>query len=317
MNLRDRYIPFKNIVAEIIFDKSPKIKTVINKVDNVGDESEFRTFQYELLAGEDDLNVVVSEEGCEFRFNYAKVYWNSRLQTEHRRMVGLFKKGEAVCDVMAGIGPFAVPAGKKGIFVWANDLNPESFSCLDDAITRNKVSKFVRAFNEDGHQFIKDATSNLWRTQYSAKVPLKAKPEAVEKNHLPRRSRPKTRPGFETVQQPRIFSHFVMNLPAIATTFLPSFIGLYSSVAGLPQDSPLPWIHVYCFSTKSDDNVAESHEICAELSTQLKHEFHLGPPGDLAALGSDEVWIHDVRDVAPKKRMFCASFRLPKEVAWR
>ena len=38
-------------------------------------------------------------------------------------MIDRFKPGEAVCDVMAGVGPFAVPAGKRKVFVWANDLN--------------------------------------------------------------------------------------------------------------------------------------------------------------------------------------------------
>jgi len=45
-----------------------------------------------------------------------------------------------VCDVMAGVGPFAVPAGKKGVFVWANDLNPYTDGCLKEAIKLNKVS---------------------------------------------------------------------------------------------------------------------------------------------------------------------------------
>jgi tRNA (guanine37-N1)-methyltransferase len=51
----------------------------------------------------------------------------------------MFKPGELVADVMAGVGPFAVPAGKNGVFVWANDLNPDSYESLKDAIVRNKV----------------------------------------------------------------------------------------------------------------------------------------------------------------------------------
>jgi len=54
-----------------------------------------------------------------------------------------FKEGEMVCDVMAGVGPFAVPAGKKGVFVWANDLNPECAKGLEEAIQLNKVSCLV------------------------------------------------------------------------------------------------------------------------------------------------------------------------------
>ena len=85
------------------------------------------------------MNVEMWEEGCVFRFDYSKVYWNSRLNTEHRRVVDLFQPGEAVCDVMAGVGPFAIPAGKKRVFVWANDLNPNSHASLADAVKRNKV----------------------------------------------------------------------------------------------------------------------------------------------------------------------------------
>jgi tRNA G37 N-methylase Trm5 len=48
-----------------------------------------------------------------------KVYWNSRLETEHARLAALFGASDTVVDVMAGIGPFAVPAGVRGCRVRA------------------------------------------------------------------------------------------------------------------------------------------------------------------------------------------------------
>lgn len=68
-------------------------------------------------------------------------------------------------------------------------------------------------------------------------------------------------------------------------------------------------IHVYCFSTKSDENKAEEAKICREVSAQLGYK--------IGNVGEEDVEIWDVRDVAPQKRMFCASFRLPREVAFR
>ena len=123
----------------MILDKNPGVRTVINKVDEVGEQSEYRTFNFEFLAGDRNTIVEAHEANCAFQFDYSKVYWNSRLETEHSRLVKKFQSGEAVCDVMAGVGPFAVPAGKKRCFVWANDLNPDSYACLEDAIDRNKV----------------------------------------------------------------------------------------------------------------------------------------------------------------------------------
>jgi len=139
LNLRDEYLPYKHLIAQVLIDKNPIVRTVINKIDDVGTSSVFRTFSYEVLAGPDDMNVEIKEEDCIFRFDYSKVYWNSRLNTEHKRLVDLFQPGEVVCDLMAGVGPFAIPAGKKGVFVWANDLNPDSYESMKDAVARNKV----------------------------------------------------------------------------------------------------------------------------------------------------------------------------------
>lgn len=302
LNLRDRYLPYKEIIGQVLLDKNPNVRTVINKIDDVGDESEYRTFKYEVLAGPDDMDVEIREADCTFRFNYAKVYWNSRLNTEHERLVDSFQEGDAVCDVMAGIGPFAVPAGKRKVFVWGNDLNPDSYQGMVDAIRINKVGDFVRAFNEDGHSFIRTSAAELLRTSHTANVMQK-----LSRTEIKERKKPAV---LKTLEQPRVFSHYVMNLPATAIEFLPSFIGLYNEEDRklFPPGIKLPMIHVYCFSTKSDDNVAQGIMICEEISRQLGHKMTPDTP---------ELSIYDVRDVAPNKRMFCASFRLPEEVAFR
>ena len=307
-------------------DKSPNIRTVINKIDVVGAENVYRTFNYELLAGTPDMKVETSEENCTFCFDYSKVYWNSRLNTEHRRIVESLKPGEAICDVMAGVGPFAVPAGKRNCFVYANDLNPDSFASLEDAIGRNKASlqtssrppfiealiffeqvhKYVRPHNEDGLTFIKSSTEDLFNTDYF-----------VEITPIQRHSRHKSPPPpaeRKFLHQPKTFSHYILNLPASAVTFLPAFIGLYANRSNYFVRNPsvkLPVIHVYCFSTKSEDNKKEEAEICEEISRQLGREMK---PGDPEKEGEVKIW--DVRDVAPLKRMFCATFRLPGEVAF-
>lgn len=51
LNLRDQFLPYKHLIAEILLDKNKNIRTVIRKTEEVGSHSEFRTFPYELLAG--------------------------------------------------------------------------------------------------------------------------------------------------------------------------------------------------------------------------------------------------------------------------
>jgi tRNA (guanine37-N1)-methyltransferase len=108
-----------------------------------------------------------------------------------------------------------------------------------------------------------------------------------------------------------------MNLPASAISFLPAFHGLYAGHESLfapYTETQLPMVHVHCFSTKSEDNVREARDICERISESLG--ARLVPKGSAEGEEETEVEIHDVRDVAPLKRMFCASFRLPGSVAF-
>ena len=133
----------------------------------------------------------VKEHGCVFSFDFSKVYWNSRLQNEHQRLVEIFKKSDVVCDMFAGVGPFAIPAAKKGCVVYANDLNPESFTSLKRNCKLNHVEDRVNCFNMDAREFVKHLVKKIGVL------------------HL---------------------DHVVMNLPATAVEFLDSFKHLYGEM---------------------------------------------------------------------------------------
>ncbi|KAK4190540.1 putative undecaprenyl pyrophosphate protein [Podospora australis] len=323
LNLRKQYLPYKSIIAEVLQDKNPHIKTVINKVDDVGAESEFRTFQYEVLAGPGDLNVTLTENGCVFEFDYSKVYWNSKLETEHTRLVKLFEPGAVVCDVMGGIGPFAVPAGKKGVFVWANDKNPESYKYLKAAVERNRVEQFVRPFNADGLDFIHQAADSVLAAHQNQEKAVVITKKKAPQTTTEKRQKKKSPPVLieEKIPVPATIGHFVMNLPASAIEFLGAYRGVYSgreSLFSSPQQ-PLPLVHVYCFSFKPDNTTGTSaqKDICERITKTLGYPVKLvDDKAEEKAINEGEVVIRNVRNVSPNKWMYCASFRLPAEVAF-
>lgn len=120
---------------------------------------------------------------------------------------------------------------------------------------------------------------------------------------------------------PPTISHFVLNLPGSATTFIHNFKGLYAGREELfapATSTPLPLVHVHCFSQKAGKvgQAAVDEDICQRLHEELG--IHLDPTGVRvdAAMAAGQVMIHHVRDVAPNKSMYCASFRIPLEVAF-
>lgn len=274
VNLRDHLLPYKNIVGRVFLDKIHNAKTVVNKINII--ESKYRNFQMELLAGDPQTVVTVKENRCEFEFDFATVYWNPRLSSEHDRLVKLIQPGEILYDVFAGVGPFAIPAGKRKITVLANDLNPDSFKWLQHNVKKNKSGSYVECFNQDGREFIQETiASNL-------------------KKHLT--------DSEEKIEEWRRF-HVVMNLPALAVEFLDAFWGLLLNVVNdthrLSRIQII--VHVYCF--------IKDIEQFKEKAVNLVNE-HLGY--DLPKENLLEVTF--VRNVAPNKEMMRVTFRLPIEI---
>ena len=157
INLRSELLPYKRLIGQVLLDKNAHITTVVNKTSTIA--TEFRTFPMELLAGIDNTKVEVKEAGAKFHFDFREVYWNSRLQHEHERIVHSIHKNQVVCDMMAGIGPFAVPAAKKNCLVYANDLNPKSYEYLVGNATLNKVNAKLHCYNMCGRDFVRELIS--------------------------------------------------------------------------------------------------------------------------------------------------------------
>ncbi|GAB4828351.1 hypothetical protein Ancab_035348 [Ancistrocladus abbreviatus] len=169
INITDDLLPFKDVIAKVIYDKNyPRIKTVVNKIGTI--ENEFRVPKFEILAGENNMETEVKQYGARFKLDYSLVYWNSRLEHEHIRLVSLFQAGETIFDMFAGIGPFAIPAAQKGCMVFANDLNPDSIRYLKINAEMNRVDDHVCAYNLDARKFISDMMT----------VPLKSTPGSSE-----------------------------------------------------------------------------------------------------------------------------------------
>ncbi|XVF34785.1 hypothetical protein REPUB_Repub18cG0088400 [Reevesia pubescens] len=153
LNIHDELLPFKDVIAKVIYDKNyPRIKTVVNKVGTI--TNEFRVPKFETLAGENHMVTEVKQYAATFKLDYSLVYWNSRLEHEHIRLVSLFRPGETICDMFAGIGPFSIPAAQKGCLVYANDLNSDSVHYLKINAKINKVDGCVFAYNMDARKFI-------------------------------------------------------------------------------------------------------------------------------------------------------------------
>lgn len=220
LNLRDSQLPYKNLIGEVLLDNVAQARTVVNKLNVI--DTTYRHFSMEILAGEKDTVATVKENGFTYKFDFAKVYWNPRLSTEHAKLLTLMKKGDVLYDVFAGVGPFAIPAARQGIKVMANDLNPESYKWLKHNAATNKVKNF-QAFNKDGRDFLLTDVKN---------------------DILQRRTANSS--GSE---------HVAMNLPALASEFLDILPGWFNDKDTVKVCQNPPVIHLYCFvkTDKGDD----------------------------------------------------------------
>lgn len=304
LNLNDEYLPYKHVIGQLILDKNKRIKTVVNKLDTI--HSQFRFFEMELIAGEPNYVVEHHESDCRFTFDFSLVYWNSRLHTEHDRLVQMFDPQDVIADVFAGVGPFAIPAAKKGCAVFANDLNPNSTKYLSVNVQNNKVNDLVRVFCEDGRDFIRSIARRAFEDPFAPITEGEVRRKSKKPGSHTGSKIIATGCALETAMPRNRISAFVMNLPDSAIQFLDAFRGILApdGICDLRQIyDVMPIVHCYCFTRELEPSKAKadiSNRVAAKLGSVL----------------TDDVNFYLVRSVAPNKNMYCISFRLPPVVAF-
>ena len=140
-----------------IFLDSFKLRSVFSKGSDV--ESEFRTIDWQCIAGVDDPIVFHSMHGFRWKVNIREVYFNSRLSNEYLRIAELCHDHDVIIDMFAGIGPFALLcARQKPVQVYALDINPTAISLLKENIDLNRkyLTGTITALCGDSKELVKE-----------------------------------------------------------------------------------------------------------------------------------------------------------------
>jgi len=134
------------VLADAIVDSDIPVETVLNRASKIRGTERVR--DWEVLAG-NSTEAVHREYGSEFAVDLAEVYFSPRLATERHRVVEQVAADERVFDMFAGVGPFVIPAAKRGATAVGVDVNPTAIEYLQENARRNGVADRVTAIEGD------------------------------------------------------------------------------------------------------------------------------------------------------------------------
>lgn len=274
-NLRSNHLPYGNLIGSVLLDRIDSIKTVVNKLGEVG--GPYRTYKVDLLAGDNNYNVHLVEHGASLYFDLTKVYWCTRLEGERTHMIQHdFQPNQVIADAFCGVGALCTRAAlAKGCRILANDLNPDAVTFCRDSAKRNGIDvSDPKVFNVqcgDAREFIMGLGESA--------------------SSLPH--------------------HLVLNFPLDSPSFLNALRWWPSGEKVLHP----PQVHVYTFARGDEDRTAAETAIDMVADGLLPEGGYTEPSrfrGQyLNSLGCN-VKAREIRDAAPGKLVICVSFSVTR-----
>ncbi|KAF1077940.1 class I SAM-dependent methyltransferase family protein [Methanogenium sp. MK-MG] len=135
--------------AELLLGSRPSLHTVLHAETPVS--GEYRTRGFRVLAGVPVTATECTEYGMRFKIDLEAAYFSARLANERQRIVSLMEEKERVCDMFAGVGPFAVALAEKAGIVFAGDINPGAVLLMEENIRLNRRHNVIPMLADASH----------------------------------------------------------------------------------------------------------------------------------------------------------------------
>jgi tRNA (guanine37-N1)-methyltransferase len=134
--------------AEALLASRPGIHTVLATTSDV--QGEYRTKEFEVLAGIPTTRTLVLEYGHRFTVDLSEAYFSPRLATERQRVLHQMSGEEAVLDMFAGVGPFAITMSDKARLVVSSDINPAAVILMKENCVDNRCNNVMPVLADSG-----------------------------------------------------------------------------------------------------------------------------------------------------------------------
>ncbi len=141
-------------VGEALLDLHGEADTVLARH---GVSGEHREPDVEVVAGDGDTETVHVEHGTRYALDLARVMFSPGNKAERTRMREVVEPDEAVLDMFAGVGYFALPMARGGASVTAVERNPVAFQYLLENAVLNGVEDRLTPIRADCRDAVADA----------------------------------------------------------------------------------------------------------------------------------------------------------------
>jgi tRNA (guanine37-N1)-methyltransferase len=132
-----------------ILASRPSLHTVLCAASDVS--GEYRTREFEVLAGIPTTRTDVIEYGHRFTVDLSTAYFSARLSSERQRLLEQMGDHETVLDMFAGVGPFAITLAARAALVVATDINPQAIKLMLVNLAQNHTKNVLPVLADAHH----------------------------------------------------------------------------------------------------------------------------------------------------------------------